>query len=242
MKTGEGKTLVSTLPAYLNGLTGKGVHLVTVNDYLASRDADWMGQIHRWLGLSVGLVVPQIEDFTARQQAYAADITYGTNTEFGFDYLRDNMRTRREEMVQRGAAHQLHVVVELPDHPARRLPDGGERLEQQVVEVLAVGQALPELDRVVAQRLVGERGVFVGEGADVRDERLQGPQLLALADAQNLGEDAHADDWPGAVTVVHGTGGPTGADRRGAAIAASPTVTANLGAGRRAPVVLRRGI
>jgi preprotein translocase subunit SecA len=111
MKTGEGKTLVSTLPAYLNGLTGKGLHLVTVNDYLASRDADWMGQIHRWLGLTVGLVVPQIEDFTARQNAYAADITYGTNTEFGFDYLRDNMRTRREEMVQRG--HVYAIVDEV---------------------------------------------------------------------------------------------------------------------------------
>jgi preprotein translocase subunit SecA len=111
MKTGEGKTLVSTLPAYLNGLTGEGIHLVTVNDYLASRDAGWMGQIHRWLGLTVGLVIPQIEDFTLRQQAYAADITYGTNTEFGFDYLRDNMRTRREEMVQRG--HVYAIVDEV---------------------------------------------------------------------------------------------------------------------------------
>ncbi|HLX87673.1 MAG TPA: preprotein translocase subunit SecA, partial [Acidimicrobiales bacterium] len=111
MKTGEGKTLVSTLPAYLNGLTGQGLHLVTVNDYLASRDAAWMGQIHRWLGLTVGLVIPQIEDFGIRQQAYAADITYGTNTEFGFDYLRDNMRTRREEMVQRG--HVYAIVDEV---------------------------------------------------------------------------------------------------------------------------------
>ncbi|HEY2428247.1 MAG TPA: preprotein translocase subunit SecA, partial [Acidimicrobiales bacterium] len=111
MKTGEGKTLVSTLPAYLNGLTGEGVHLVTVNDYLAARDAEWMGRIHRWLGLDVGLVVPSIEDFGARQAAYAADITYGTNTEFGFDYLRDNMRARREEMVQRG--HVYAIVDEV---------------------------------------------------------------------------------------------------------------------------------
>ena len=111
MKTGEGKTLVSTLPAYLNGLTGKGVHLVTVNDYLASRDAEWMGRIHRWLGLNVGLIVPAIEDWSARQRAYAADITYGTNTEFGFDYLRDNMRARREEMVQRG--HPYAIVDEV---------------------------------------------------------------------------------------------------------------------------------
>ncbi|MFI5042110.1 MAG: preprotein translocase subunit SecA, partial [Acidimicrobiales bacterium] len=111
MKTGEGKTLVSTLPAYLNGLGGQGVHLVTVNDYLASRDAEWMWRIHRWLGLEVGIVVPQIEDFQSRQRAYAADITYGTNTEFGFDYLRDNMRARRDEMVQRG--HNFAIVDEV---------------------------------------------------------------------------------------------------------------------------------
>ena len=111
MKTGEGKTLVSTLPCYLNGLTGEGVHLVTVNDYLASFHAEWMGRIYRWLGLDVGLVVPALDDFVSRQRAYAADITYGTNTEFGFDYLRDNMRSRREEMVQRG--HKYAIVDEV---------------------------------------------------------------------------------------------------------------------------------
>ena len=102
MKTGEGKTLVSTLPAYLNGLTGKGVHLITVNEYLASRDADWMGMIHRWLGLSVGLVVPGMHDPEHKRAQYACDITYGTNNEFGFDYLRDNMAMSRAEQVQRG--------------------------------------------------------------------------------------------------------------------------------------------
>ncbi|MCH2623909.1 MAG: preprotein translocase subunit SecA, partial [Acidimicrobiales bacterium] len=91
MRTGEGKTLVSTLPAYLNGLTGRGVHLCTVNDYLATRDSEWMGQIHRWLGLTVGLVVPDVDDRAEKRAAYAADITYGTNNELGFDYLRDNM-------------------------------------------------------------------------------------------------------------------------------------------------------
>src|SRR6202035_3157514 len=85
MKTGEGKTLVSTLPAYLNGLTGQGLHLVTVNDYLAARDSEWMGRIHRWLNLSVGLIVPAVEEFAVRKAAYDCDITYGTNTEFGFD-------------------------------------------------------------------------------------------------------------------------------------------------------------
>ncbi|MEX2256687.1 MAG: preprotein translocase subunit SecA, partial [Acidimicrobiia bacterium] len=89
MKTGEGKTLVATLPAYLNGLLGEGVHLVTVNDYLAKRDSQWMGQIYRFLGMDVGVVLPQIDDWNAKRAAYAADITYGTNNEFGFDYLRD---------------------------------------------------------------------------------------------------------------------------------------------------------
>src|SRR5947207_1661539 len=107
MKTGEGKTLVSTLPAYLNGLTGKGVHLVTVNDYLAKRDAEWMGRVHKFLGLTVGLVVPEIEDATLKRQAYACDLTYGTNNEFGFDYLRDNMAMSRDEMVQRGHVYAI---------------------------------------------------------------------------------------------------------------------------------------
>ncbi|NNN00458.1 MAG: preprotein translocase subunit SecA [Acidimicrobiaceae bacterium] len=111
MKTGEGKTLVSTLPVYLNALAGQGVHVVTVNDYLATRDANWMGQLHRFLGLSVGRVGPDLTDFEAKQEAYASDITYGTNTEFGFDYLRDNMARRREHMVQRG--HHYAIVDEV---------------------------------------------------------------------------------------------------------------------------------
>jgi preprotein translocase subunit SecA len=100
MKTGEGKTLVSTLPVYLNALTGNGVHIVTVNDYLAKRDAEWMGQIYRLLGMSVGCIVHELDDFQ-RQEAYQCDITYGTNNELGFDYLRDNMKFRLEDMVQR---------------------------------------------------------------------------------------------------------------------------------------------
>ncbi|HEX9928760.1 MAG TPA: hypothetical protein VGB02_09520, partial [Pyrinomonadaceae bacterium] len=91
MKTGEGQTLVSTLPAYLNALTGRGVHIVTVNDYLASRDAEWMGKIHKFLGLTVGVIQNDLNDFE-RKEAYNSDITYGTNNEFGFDYLRDNMK------------------------------------------------------------------------------------------------------------------------------------------------------
>ncbi len=100
MKTGEGKTLVATLPVYLNALASKGVHVVTVNDYLARRDSEWMGQIYRFLGLTVGVIVHGLDD-NQRRAAYAADITYGTNNEFGFDYLRDNMKYRLEDMVQR---------------------------------------------------------------------------------------------------------------------------------------------
>ena len=110
MQTGEGKTLVATLPAYLNALTGEGVHIVTVNDYLAKRDSEWMGKLYRWLGLTVGLIV-QGMDGDARRAAYNADITYGTNNEFGFDYLRDNMVTYKDNMVQRG--HVYAIVDEV---------------------------------------------------------------------------------------------------------------------------------
>jgi preprotein translocase subunit SecA len=112
MKTGEGKTLVSTLPAYLNGLSGKGVHVITVNDYLARFHAEWMGRIHQWLGLTVGLVIPGLrEDASQKREDYACDITYGTNNEFGFDYLRDNMAGNLEEKVQRG--HHFAIVDEV---------------------------------------------------------------------------------------------------------------------------------
>lgn len=110
MKTGEGKTLVATLPVYLNALTGKGVHVVTVNDYLAKRDSEEMGKVYRWLGLTVGLVIHDIEP-ADRQKAYDSDITYGTNNEFGFDYLRDNMQIYKENRVQRG--HYFAVVDEV---------------------------------------------------------------------------------------------------------------------------------
>ena len=110
MKTGEGKTLVATLPAYLNALTGKGVHIVTVNDYLAKRDSEWMGKVHRFLGLSVGLIIHDLTK-AQRQAAYAADITYGTNNEMGFDYLRDNMALYASEQVQRG--HHFAIVDEV---------------------------------------------------------------------------------------------------------------------------------
>ncbi|MEO6923913.1 MAG: DEAD/DEAH box helicase, partial [Bryocella sp.] len=110
MKTGEGKTLVATLPCYLNALAGHGVHVVTVNDYLAKRDAEWMGKIYGFLGLTVGVIVHDLSD-EERHAAYGADITYGTNNEFGFDYLRDNMKYERSAMTQR--AFNFAVVDEV---------------------------------------------------------------------------------------------------------------------------------
>ena len=110
MKTGEGKTLVATLPVYLNALAGKGVHVVTVNDYLAKRDSEWMGAVYKFLGLSVGCIVHGLDD-EERHQQYACDVTYGTNNEYGFDYLRDNMKMRVQEMVQRG--HFYGIVDEV---------------------------------------------------------------------------------------------------------------------------------
>ncbi|MCC6451698.1 MAG: preprotein translocase subunit SecA, partial [Acidobacteria bacterium] len=110
MRTGEGKTLVATLPSYLNALTGRGVHIVTVNDYLASRDSEWMGRIHKFLGLTVGCIQNDLDDIE-RKEAYASDITYGTNNEFGFDYLRDNMKFDVESLVQRD--HYFAIVDEV---------------------------------------------------------------------------------------------------------------------------------
>ncbi len=110
MKTGEGKTLVATLACYLNALAGHGVHVVTVNDYLAKRDAEWMGKIYEFLGLTVGVIVHDLDD-NERRAAYAADITYGTNNEFGFDYLRDNMKFEITDCVQRG--HYYAIVDEV---------------------------------------------------------------------------------------------------------------------------------
>ena len=110
MKTGEGKTLVATLPAYLNGLTGEGVHIVTVNDYLAKRDSEWMGKLYRYLGLTVGLIIHDVPA-NERKAMYEADITYGTNNELGFDYLRDNMVVYKEQKVQRN--HAFAIVDEV---------------------------------------------------------------------------------------------------------------------------------
>ena len=110
MRTGEGKTLVATTAVYLNALAGEGVHVVTVNDYLARRNSEWMGQIYQFLGMTVGVIVHGLDD-DQRREAYAADVTYGTNNEFGFDYLRDNMKYDMAQMVQRG--HDFAIVDEV---------------------------------------------------------------------------------------------------------------------------------
>ena len=128
MKTGEGKTLVATLPVYLNALAGRGVHVVTVNDYLAKRDSEWMGKLYTFLGLTVGVIVHDLDD-EQRREAYAADVTYGTNNEFGFDYLRDNMKFDLSDCVQRGA--QLRHRRRSRLHPDRRSPHPAHHQRRQ---------------------------------------------------------------------------------------------------------------
>ena len=167
MKTGEGKTLVATLPAYLNALEGKGVHIVTVNDYLAHRDAEWMGKIHRSLGLPVGVIVHDLDD-RERQESYNADITYGTNNEFGFDYLRDNMKFRLEDCVQRG--HNFAIVDEvdsiLIDEARTPLIISGPS-EESTDKYYKVNRIIPQAD---ARR--GDRRQ--GAGRKVHHRRLHG--------------------------------------------------------------------
>jgi preprotein translocase subunit SecA len=147
MKTGEGKTLVATLPVYLNALSGNGAHVVTVNDYLAKRDSEWMGKLYRFLGLSVGVIVHGLDD-TERREAYAADVTYGTNNEFGFDYLRDNMKFDLAQCVQRG--HNFAIVDEvdsiLIDEARTPLIISGES-EQSTDKYHRVNRIIPKLER-----------------------------------------------------------------------------------------------
>ncbi|HWI15555.1 MAG TPA: preprotein translocase subunit SecA, partial [Burkholderiales bacterium] len=163
MRTGEGKTLVATLPAYLNALSGLGVHIVTVNDYLAQRDADWMGQIYRYLGLTVGVNLSQMEH-SAKQEAYGADITYGTNNEFGFDYLRDNMVYQLSEKVQRG---QFYAIVDevdsiLIDEARTPLIISGQA-EDTTDSYIAINRIAPKLKRQKEEK--GEGDYWVDEKA-----------------------------------------------------------------------------
>ena len=211
MKTGEGKTFVATLPSYLNALTGRGVHVVTVNDYLASRDAEWMGQIHGFLGLSTGCVVPNLNEIE-RRAAYASDITYGTNNEFGFDYLRDNMKPSIEMCVQR--EHHFAIVDEvdsiLIDEARTPLIISGPseqnteiyRVANQVVPKLRKGEKAeprtdtPEtgdywVDEEHSSVSLTEDGVRTAEQL-LRVENLYDPQMLPLLHAVNQALHAHA--------------------------------------------------
>ena len=190
MKTGEGKTLVSTLAAYLNALPGKGVHIVTVNDYLARRDSRWMGAIFEFLGLSVGCIVPGISE-AERRAAYQADITYGTNNEFGFDYLRDNMKLSLDSMVQRG--HHFAIVDEvdsiLVDEARTPLiisgpAEGGSQL------YTAIDQLIPALDEADFEKDEKQRAVTLTEQGTERIEELLAEHGLLkegdLYDPQNI--------------------------------------------------------
>src|SRR5918993_1420074 len=189
MKTGEGKTLVATLPVYLNALEGKGVHVVTVNDYLARRDADWMGQIYKFLGMSVGVIVHGLDD-NERQAAYASDITYGTNNEYGFDYLRDNMKYELEQMVQRGHAYAIVDEVDsiLVDEARTPLIISGP-VDDRSDLYIAIDQLIPRLERSHYDLDEKQRTVSLTEtGNEKIEELLRAEGLLKegdLYDAQN---------------------------------------------------------
>jgi preprotein translocase subunit SecA len=172
MKTGEGKTLVATLPVYLNALAGKGVHVVTVNDYLARRDAEWMGRIYNFLGLSVGCIVHGLTD-DERRQAYAADVTYGTNNEYGFDYLRDNMKFRLEDMVQRPFNFAIVDEVDsiLIDEARTPLIISGPSDDSSELYI-AVNKLIPKLGPEDFEKDEKQKAVTLTEAGSVRMEQL----------------------------------------------------------------------
>ena len=168
MKTGEGKTLVATLPAYLNAISGLGVHVVTVNDYLAKRDSDWMGRLYRFLGLTVGVIVHGLDD-AQRRENYAADITYGTNNEFGFDYLRDNMKFSLDDYVQRGFNYAIVDEVDsiLIDEARTPLIISGPT-EESTDKYYVINRIIPllekgEIQEVEANTLSGKRKTYTGD-------------------------------------------------------------------------------
>src|SRR5712692_5817112 len=190
MKTGEGKTLVATLPVYLNALAGKGVHVVTVNDYLARRDADWMGHIYKYLGMSVGVIQHELDD-EERQRAYACDVTYGTNNEFGFDYLRDNMKFRLEDMVQRGHVYAIVDEVEsiLVDEARTPLIISGP-LDDRSDFYNTIDTFIPKLDKTDYEVDEKQRTVTLTEAGMTRlEDMLREDELLkseSLYDVENV--------------------------------------------------------
>jgi preprotein translocase subunit SecA len=190
MKTGEGKTLVATLPVYLNALTGRGVHVVTVNDYLARRDAEWMGQIYRFLGLSVGCIVHELDD-AQRKEAYLADVTYGTNNELGFDYLRDNMKFRLEDMVHRPFQYAIVDEVDsiLIDEARTPLIISGPTEDTSELYI-RVDKLIPALEAEDYEKDEKQRTVALTEaGVERIEELLRQSGLMttgSLYDIQNL--------------------------------------------------------
>ena len=190
MKTGEGKTLVATLPVYLNALAGKGVHVVTVNDYLAKRDAEWMGQIYGFLGLTVGVIVHGLED-PERKAAYACDVTYGTNNELGFDYLRDNMKYRTEDMVQRGHVYAIVDEVDsiLIDEARTPLIISGP-LDDRSDFYNTIDTFLPKLEKADYEVDEKQRTVNLSEaGMSKMEQALRDAKLLksdSLYDVENV--------------------------------------------------------
>ena len=190
MKTGEGKTLVATMPIYLNALSGKGVHLVTVNDYLAKRDSEWMGQIYKFLGLTVDCIVHGLDD-RERKQAYGADVTYGTNNEFGFDYLRDNMKFRLEELVQRDLHYAIVDEVDsiLIDEARTPLIISGPA-EKSTELYFRVNRIIPQLqEEAHFTKEEKTRSVSLNEDGVARVERLLG--IENLYDARNMTLNHH---------------------------------------------------
>ena len=188
MRTGEGKTLVATLAVYLNALTGKGVHVVTVNDYLAKRDSEWMGQIYRFLGMSVGSILHGLDD-NQRREAYACDITYGTNNEFGFDYLRDNMKYSMEDMVQRPFNYAIVDEVDsiLIDEARTPLIISGQA-EDSSEKYVQIDALIPKLKPQHYEKDEKQRTVTLTEsGTLFMEELLQEAGLItgAMYDAAN---------------------------------------------------------
>ena len=197
MKTGEGKTLVATLPVYLNALSGRGVHVVTVNDYLAKRDADWMGQIYNFLGLSVGVIVHGLDD-EQRKKAYDCDITYGTNNELGFDYLRDNMKYRMEDMVQRGHIYAIVDEVDsiLVDEARTPLIISGP-LDDRSEFYNTIDGYIPQLDKTDYEVDEKQRTVTLTEaGMEKLEQRLRAAGQLkgdSLYDVENVSVVHHVN-------------------------------------------------
>src|SRR5204862_2268796 len=197
MKTGEGKTLVATLPVYLNALAGNGVHVVTVNDYLARRDAEWMGQIYSFLGLAVGVIVHGLADDERREQ-YARDVTYGTNNELGFDYLRDNMKYRLEDMVQRGHVYAIVDEVDsiLIDEARTPLIISGP-LDDRSDFYNTIDAFIPALDKVDYEVDEKQRTVNLTEvGMEKVEQRLKAANLLksdSLYDVENVSVVHHVN-------------------------------------------------